>query len=118
MKFEGRDFLYFNKHVIPGNKDSLDCIADLAQEKFDKWLVEQPVVRSPDKEHWAANEDPADNFVARLVYIEPIEKQKCEKHEAPFYRTAFDKEMAIMGDKVRCINCGIKLNQRWEPADV
>lgn len=29
---------------MPGEKDSLDCMADIANAKLEKWLAEAPVV--------------------------------------------------------------------------
>ncbi len=100
--------------------------AKLAQDKFDKWLSEQPVVFGIKIQHeyYAAqtvHKEGFDTHQARLVDIQPIEKEKCE-HEPDLILGVPRDAKFIMGKKLTiegepsCKHCGIKLRAVWGPA--
>lgn len=81
-EFEASDFLNFNDRVMPGERDSLDCIADIANRLRREWLDKQPVVyglkKKNNKENvnewffYSSKEPDFDTHRARLVDIEEI----------------------------------------------
>ncbi len=89
---------------------SLIVLSGLAQEIFDKWLSEQPVVYGHVKEgtpnFWGPkNSKFDDNHTARIIDIQPIEKPKCS-HSNVIYNS--------VETNPRCNDCGKKLKATFE----
>lgn len=112
LKFEPEDFEgKFGWSLTPYG------YAILAQEKFEAWLKDQPVVYgNPEMEYptnWIQKADPKTHS-ARLVDIQPIAKEECD--HLPEALTLNFSEKTIRGP-IRCLKCGIEIEYRWKAKD-
>ena len=70
MIFKPEDFLDMGKLIMPGDTDTGDAAAKVANARFNEWLKEQLVVYSDGDGGWSRY--PFGNFAARLVAIEAL----------------------------------------------
>ncbi len=105
-----------------------DVLAMRAQDIYDKWLSEQPVVYTSklyEQGHTAWNYDnivdasQGATFTARLVDIQPIEKPKCEHEPVLFITNGLAALNGHLGKnpKLECNKCGKALNATFTEAE-
>lgn len=105
LKFEAEDFGHPDNVVYAKNA------AKWANDKFQAWLSEQPVVvQAKPKSNFGWYEERPhlhDKYQrkARLVAIEPLKPAKCEHR--------LDPGPYAFGE-MKCENCGVKLKATWE----
>lgn len=89
----------------------------IAQDIFENWLKEQPVVtgwQDDDSWVWGTSVNKPDTHTARLVAIEEIKREPC-KHEADGLISGTVVEYSL--NNIKCRHCGVKLVAEWKAAE-